>query len=462
MNPENLRSTTDAQVDTEADIQNRTATGQTTGEGRTQRHSKTHQDYWKKKLRRRSYVDRGGERVEIPEWQVRMFHLNREGWFNLGTVNQSAAAVKARDIWLSLKAVGWAATESKFKPSPTAKLQVCTVGEFIGDVGKRSGLKAMTLRRYAVKLRKMVVDIAGLEKGLKKDVVRSKYDYANGGRNAWLVRVDGASLGILTPETINAWRDKYVASSGSNPVTRKSAERSAASYIRCVRALFAREITDKLQVKLPLYPFAGVQLKDPGAQRYHSEVSPELLISAAARELKPIEPQQYLALLLCLPGGLRRKEADLLLWSQIDLSAGQIHVRRTEFFEPKTEESVRSIDMGESVVEELRAFKDGATSDFVLVGADPNPDATYDYYRCDGTWRGLIGWLRSKGVRSVKAIHTLRKESGSLIASEFDIEAARQHLGHRDIRTTSAHYVGKKSRREVGLSVKSHLKAANE
>jgi hypothetical protein len=36
------------------------------------------------------------------------------------------------------------------------------------------------------------------------------------------------------------------------------------------------------------------------------------------------------------------------------------------------------------------------------------------------------------------SIHALRKESGSLIASTFGIEAARQHLGRRDIRTTSA------------------------
>lgn len=33
------------------------------------------------------------------------------------------------------------------------------------------------------------------------------------------------------------------------------------------------------------------------------------------------------------------------------------------------------------------------------------------------------------------------------------IEAARQHLGHRDIRTTSAHYVDKKKRIEVTLSL---------
>jgi hypothetical protein len=39
-----------------------------------------------------------------------------------------------------------------------------------------------------------------------------------------------------------------------------------------------------------------------------------------------------------------------------------------------------------------------------------------------------------------------------LVAADFGIEAARQHLGHRDIHTTSAHYVGKKRRVGVSLS----------
>jgi hypothetical protein len=39
------------------------------------------------------------------------------------------------------------------------------------------------------------------------------------------------------------------------------------------------------------------------------------------------------------------------------------------------------------------------------------------------------------------------------IASTFGIEDARQHLGHRDIRPTSAHYIAKKKRIEVHFPV---------
>lgn len=417
------------------------------------RRAKTHPDYWKNRLVRRTYEDTDGRMIEIPEWHVRMALRGRREWFNLSSANQAAAATKARDIFVTLLAVGWDGTLEKFKPSMIAKANVCTVGELLADVGTRSHLKPMTVRRYAVKLRKIVADIAKVDAGAKGRAKRAKYDYMTGGRKAWLAKVDGQPLDLLTPDVVNAWRNHYVAKAGADPVARKSAERSAASYLRCARALFAPDVTAVLHVKLPANPFAGVKLKDPGPQRYHSEINPEWLLICATRELREEHPQQFLALFLCLWAGLRRKEADLLTWEQADFRQGCIHVRRTAHFEPKTEESQRVIDLAPEAVEVLRLFKKGNKSEFVLDGAPPNPAATYDYYRCDCTWRDLNEWLRGKGVRQQKAIHALRKESGSLIASNFGIEAARQHLGHRDIRTTSSHYVDKKKRIEVKLPI---------
>lgn len=419
------------------------------------RPAKTHQDYWKARLKHCSFTGRDGQKYTPPEYYVRMFHLGREAWFCLDSANQAVAAIKARDIYLSLVAAGWEATLAKYKPEPVEKADVCTVGEFLADVKARSHLKPVTVRRYAVKLRKMVSDVAGLEAGLKRKAKRAKYDHVNGGRKAWLAKIDGQRLDVLTPESATAWRNAYVAKAGTDPVARKSAERSAASYLRCARSLFTADVLGILKVKLPPNPFQGVKLKDPGPQRYHSEVNPEWLLVCAQRELRREHPQQYLALFLCLWAGLRRKEADLLMWAQVDFKQGGIQVRRTPYFEPKTEESQRVIDLPPEAVEVLRSFKKGKKPEFVLEGADPNPGATYDYYRCDCTWRELHAWLRRKGVRQHKAIHALRKESGSLIASSFGIEAARQHLGHRDIRTTSSHYVDKKKRIEVRLPLAS-------
>jgi integrase len=402
---------------------------------------------------RRPFVTRDGKHGVPPEYSVRMRHLGRDVWFNLETANASVATVKARNIYVSLISAGWDATLAKFKPASFERTDVCTVGEFLADVTERSHLKAVTVRRYAVKLRKIVADLAKVDVGAKENVRRAKYDYVNGGRKAWLAKVDSQSLDVLSPNAVNAWRNGYVAKADAGPVERKSAERSAASYLRCARSLFTPDVTAMLRVKLPANPFAGVKLKDPGPQRYHSDVSAEWLLVRANRELREEQPQLFLALFLCLWAGLRRKEADLLVWDQIDFRLGRIHIRRTDHFEPKTEESQRMVDMAPEALNVLRLFKEGSTSEFVLHGAQPNPSASYDYYRCDGTWRGLNAWLRGKGVRQQKAIHALRKESGSLIASAFGIEAARQHLGHRDIRTTSAHYVEKKKRIEITLPV---------
>ncbi|HEY4249236.1 MAG TPA: tyrosine-type recombinase/integrase [Lacunisphaera sp.] len=380
-----------------------------------------------------------------------MFHLGREAWFNLDTANQSAAAIKARDIYLSLISSGWESALAKHKPANIAKPEVCTVGEFIADVLARSHLKAITVRRYATKLRKMAADVAKVDAGAKGKARWAKFDYVNGGREAWLAKVEAISLGRLTTEVVSTWRNQYVAKAGTDPISRKSAERSAASYIRAGRSLFTRDILGVLRVKLPPNPFAGVKLKDPGAQRYRSEINPEWLLACAGEELREKHPQQYLAMFLCLWAGLRRKEADLLTWEQIDFAQGQLYVRRTIYFEPKTDESQRDIDLAPEALDVLRSFKKVSESEFVLDGAEARPEATYDYYRCDCTWRDLNDWLRSKGVRQKKAIHSLRKESGSLIASAYGIEAARQHLGHRDIRTTSSHYVDKKKRVEIKL-----------
>jgi integrase len=442
-------------MNTERNLQNGPEMAQTvaqTSGAADSRRAKTHQDFWKRRLVLRSYQNRDGREVEMPEWHVRIAHLGRREWFNLETANQTAASAMARDIYRSLVAAGWHATLTRFKPNPLTKADVCTVGEFLADVLSRSHLKPMTVRRYAIKLRKMVVDIAKLEAGVKGKAKRAKFDYLTGGRAAWLAEVNGQRLDVLTPDSVNAWRNSYVAKAGTDPVARKSAERSAASCLRCARALFAPDVAAMLQVKIPPNPFAGVKLKDPGPQRYHSSINPLWLLTCAERELKATRPQEFLALSLCLWAGLRRKEADLLTWEQIDFETGQIHVRRTPYFEPKTEESERDVDLPKEALEVIRSFKKGSQSEFVLDGSAPNLSATYDYYRCDSIWRDLNAWLRDKGVRQQKAIHALRKESGSLIASAFGIEAARQHLGHRDIRTTSAHYVSKKARREVSLT----------
>ncbi len=125
---------------TRQNSENRTETGQTTGQTEVRRTAhkrpKTHQDYWLGRLRKRTYLARDGKlEIEIPTWQVRLFHLGREAWFNTDTANQAAAAVKARDIYVFLKANGWDAALAKFKPeAERASHLELTVGAYLEAV----------------------------------------------------------------------------------------------------------------------------------------------------------------------------------------------------------------------------------------------------------------------------------------------------------------------------------------
>lgn len=247
-------------------------------------------EYWEGRLYKKTF-NRDGVRYRVTEWSVRLQHRGRRESFHLGSANAATAAAKAKEIAVFLDANDWEATLAKFKPKTCVGPEVCTLGEFLADVQQRSHLKAATVRRYAVMLRKIVSDIADLEGALSDKQRKAKYDYVNGGHQAWLAKVDGQSLTLLTADAVAAWRNAYVARAGTEPTIRKSAERSAASFLRCSRALFAPGITGLLKVNLPPNPFAGVKIKDPGPQRYHSAINPAWLLSCAERELRAAQPQ---------------------------------------------------------------------------------------------------------------------------------------------------------------------------
>src|ERR1044071_8670327 len=155
------------QIETNEDKRKGTEKGQSLAKTNIAKVARTHVEYWKGRLRKRSYVDRSGKQVEIQEYQIRLKREGRESWFNLGTGNQEAAATKAREIYLSLAANGWGPTLAKYKPDQDRPAKTCTIGAFLENVQERSHLKPITVRRYAVKLRKLVSDVARLEKDVR-------------------------------------------------------------------------------------------------------------------------------------------------------------------------------------------------------------------------------------------------------------------------------------------------------
>ena len=63
----------------------------------------------------------------------------------------------------------------------------------------------------------------------------------------------------------------------------------------------------------------------------------------------------------------------------------------------------------------------------------------------------MNAWLRAHGLEGNKAIHTLRKEAGAIVATRDGIFAASQFLRHADIAVTAAHYADKKTRTVIDM-----------
>jgi integrase len=386
--------------------------------------------------------------------------------FPLRTVNKTTAAAKAAQIFADVIAHGWPAALAKHKPEATPPpAKAASIGEWVNSVKSLTDLRPATLINYAQCLRQIAAGIADIgdqpaldENGIPKrdrkrrPIVLSRFDHKAGGRNAWAAKVDALPLSTLTASAVQRWKLDYIAHAGNAPDARRRAENSAASLIRCARALFsekAREFAGKELILPEPLPFAGVKLPKKGNTAYQSRIDAGALIATARKELTG-EPFKIFTLgLLC---GLRKREIDLLIWSQVDFEKGVIRIERTEYFQPKSEDSAGEVDLDKEIVALLRGWKANATGPFVIESTRQPKDAnSRTNYRCTPHFDALYTWLRNQGITARKPLHELRKELGAILASTQGIFAAQSALRHAQISTTAGYYVDKKRRITAGL-----------
>ncbi len=247
----------------------------------------------------------------------------------------------------------------------------------------------------------------------------------------------------------------------TSPDQRERASVTVNARVRNARGLISKKLRRHLREKIELpesflRAFDEFEREREPSLRYRSKIDAESLVRTALAELSP--PRQpgeterdfrrrreaHKALLLCLVSGLRRSEADWILWRSFDPDRHQIHVEATEFHRLKSAESTRVIDLPPSVssfFQEERSHTPGA---FILTGKD-NPSRLSRCYRANPTFRFLTIWLKANGVADRKPIHVLRKEIGSLIASKQGIFAASRYLGHSGIQITGQIYADQKT-----------------
>jgi hypothetical protein len=140
--------------------------------------------------------------------------------------------------------------------------------------------------------------------------------------------------------------------------------------------------------------------------------------------------------------GLRRREIDLLPWTAFRWNEGILRIEATELFQPKSEESTADLPLDPELVSLFRRYYARARSQFVIESdLAPNVRASYLHYRCGKLFAFLCSWLRARGVKTIRPLHTLRKEFGSLINRTHGIHAASRALRYAEIGITAKTYV---------------------
>ena len=221
-----------------------------------------------------------------------------------------------------------------------------TVGEFLAEVERTSNLKPKTFRRYAQYFRMLAAQI----QGVKSDA--SRYDYYNGGLTRWRGKVDTIPLDAITPAAVADWKIAYLKRAGSDPRRKLEVNRSFNAALRSCKSLFTPHIINKANfgIKIPrfkvldgqrgereAYWYETLEFERAGSMKFHAPagVTYETLVTNARKELRSQHPEAYKLFLLCLGAGLRRAEADVCLWTQLNPEDCSIRIESNEYIEPK-------------------------------------------------------------------------------------------------------------------------------
>lgn len=411
--------------------------------------------YWRTRIKRRG---------KSPFWQIRFKREGMDAWLPTNETEITPACKRARDLWIRVEAEGLPAVLAEEKKGIRARGDIKTVGDYLEALqqhplkDRRGGIiRDNTAAQYFRKLRTVAAGVGGLD---PDDSSR----FAPGGpaREAWLKKVDAVPLKLLTAERIERWRDRFIADHGETELSRHVAATTASSAIRNAKSLFRRDRWEATGADMGGFiPFEGVSDGKPTPKPYRGKVDAEKLFLAgvanATRNRKNRERAK--AVILLLAAGLRRSEADLLEWSNVDFEKGEISIERTEWFNPKSASAERTVPLPDEVTALLAKLRTKTKGDFVLEGRDPRRVAASPYYRAEETWEELIAWLRKQGVNGSKPIHSLRKEFGSLIYQRYDVYAAQRLLGHSNISQTASVYVTSKDRQTVAFGLSPSKKA---
>lgn len=414
--------------------------------------------FWRSRLFRNSYTAKDGSLREIPEWYVRLRFAGTTKRVRLKTADREQAAEQARALNLRLQTEGWSAVlegQARLPPSPAID-EICAAYSEMAPT-LPSPPRPISILNYVRCLRQFA-QLAGARQ-----------------------------LREFTPESIEKARERYRENGRKAERPEHSVKNSFAKIIRNAAAIFSRGARDAFArrgLSLERNPFDGIKrqqeirrfrpLAPALLQRIMLE-APKLLSGVpsandptktpfAKAHLKRVgrfpqwrtidfrkpQPDAYAALLLAFGCGMRAKEIDWARWDWISEHGGRTFIEIPAAgglgrFVSKSGDG-RTIPLQPEVLEELRKVRQ-EFSVFIIGGKEPDRNtkvANGLEYRSPETFRAVNLWLRQQGVEEGNPrghpLHTLRKQYGSHVATNFGLFHAQVILGHSDPKITRDYY----------------------
>lgn len=226
-------------------------------------------------------------------------------------------------------------------------------------------------------------------------------------------------IGDMTPEGLQGWVDGF-----ELPGAAEKAYKTLRQVVRWAIRRLGLRAYDPTQ--------AGVEL--PRKRPYR----PEVMDAAGVRSyLKALWGHECEAVAICaVTLGLRRGEACGLRWEDVNLSTGEVRIRRSRQvvrgevveYAPKTERSARNCFLPRFAVRRLRAIRKARSG--LLCSMSPDSIARRIRSACRGAGSA---WASMTCCRHTWA--TLAVEAG------VGIETVAMMLGHTDISTAYEHYI---------------------
>lgn len=419
--------------------------------------------YWASRLFKNTYRSKDGRTIELPEWYVRIRHGGETKRVRLHSGDRTQAADEARSLARQVMEEGWVAVtrnQKRIAATPTIEA-VCDAYVEVAESMGADAPRPISVVNYTRCLRQLA-ELAGAKE--LRDLTRERVEQA-----MRVYETQGRKAGRRPTAVTNSWR-KVVRNAGA------------------VFSTWARAALKKSHgIELPANPFAGlakqqvVDAYEPFSPDIISKIereSPALLtgdpkaadpaVTPFAKKFKKAHgripqwkgfdfrqphPDAYCALLLGLHCGLRAREIDFAKWEWIADDSQGLRIVIPEMdtadgFRPKSGRK-RRVPLQREVYEALLKARTDASPYIIGGGLGTEKALAGLGYRSPDTFRKLNLWLRQRGVEKGKVrghpLHTLRKEYGSYIASQFGLFAAQAVLGHQDPKITSTHYAGLKS-----------------